>query len=154
MTADEQGRITVTSLDVAEKFGKAHKHVLSAVESLEIPDDFRRANFSAFLIETPMPRGRGVRTYPAYAMTRDGFSLLVMGFTGKKAMEWKVRYIQAFNAMEAELKRREEVRLKAQAEQALVFQGNLRPLKIELTWIQDCILSCVPDHPEYFRAKI
>ena len=38
--------------------------------------------------------------YPAYIMNRDGFSLLVMGFTGKKALEWKVKYIQAFNAME------------------------------------------------------
>lgn len=117
LTADETGRITVTSLDVAEKFGKAHGDVLKAIQALEIPDDFMSGNFSLFMVERPMPRG-GVRTYPAYSMTRDGFALLVMGFTGKKAMEWKVRYIQAFNAMEAELRRREEARLKAQAEQA------------------------------------
>lgn len=71
---------------MAEKFGKSHKHILRDIDALEIPDDFRTAHFRAFLVETPMPRGRGVRTNPAYEMTRDGFSLLVMGFTGKKAM--------------------------------------------------------------------
>lgn len=45
------------------------------------------------------------KTYPEYLMNRDGFSLLVMGFTGKKALEWKIKYIQAFNAMEEELRR-------------------------------------------------
>lgn len=119
MTADEQGRITVTSLDVAEKFGKSHRDVLKAIDSLELPEDFTSANFCAFVVERPMPRGGGVRRDRAYTMTRDGFALLVMGYTGQKAMEWKVRYIQAFNAMEAELKRREEARLKAQAEQAM-----------------------------------
>lgn len=44
------------------------------------------------------------KTYPEYLMNRDGFSLLVMGFTGKKALEWKIKYIQAFNAMEEELR--------------------------------------------------
>lgn len=44
------------------------------------------------------------KTYPEYLMNRDGFSLLVMGFTGRKALEWKIKYIQAFNAMEKELR--------------------------------------------------
>lgn len=117
LTADEAGRITVTSLDVAEKFGKAHKNVLRDIEALEIPEDFMSAHFRAYMVEKPMPRG-GVRLDPAYEMTRDGFALLVMGFTGKKAMEWKVRYIQAFNAMETELRRRTEERLRSQAEKA------------------------------------
>ena len=47
------------------------------------------------------------QTYPAFLMTRDGFTLLAMGFTGKKALEWKIRYIQAFNEMERKLKEQE-----------------------------------------------
>lgn len=112
LTADDTGRITVTSLDVAEKFGKAHCNVLKAIEAAEIPGDFMSRNFRRYMVEKPMPRG-GVRLDPAYEMTRDGFSLLVMGFTGKKAMEWKVRFLEAFNAMETELRRRVEEQLRS-----------------------------------------
>lgn len=49
------------------------------------------------------------QTYPAFLMTRDGFTLLAMGFTGKKALEWKIRYIQAFNEMERKLKEQENL---------------------------------------------
>lgn len=89
-----------TSLLVAEKFGKRHKNVLQAIEKLECSGEFNRLNFQpiSYLDEYG-------RTQPMYEMTRDGFSLLTMGFTGKKAMEWKERYISCFNRMEQEIRR-------------------------------------------------
>lgn len=94
------GQPCTTSLDVAEKFGKSHKHVLDAIRDLisELPDDFTGPNFR--LSEYTDPTGRKL---PMYNLTRDAFSLLAMGFTGKAALAWKVRYIEAFNTMEAEL---------------------------------------------------
>ena len=85
----------VSSVQVAKHFGKQHKNVIRAIEQLEIPKEFNRLNFEPVEYEDKKGEKR-----PAYLMTRDGFTLLVMGFTGPKAMEWKLRYIQAFNAME------------------------------------------------------
>jgi len=91
-----------TSLNVAEVFGKPHKDVLRAIENLEIPDDLRERNFAPTSNRAPMPNG-GFRDVPLYTLTRDGFTILVMGFTGPKAMKFKLAYIEAFNRMEAEL---------------------------------------------------
>lgn len=55
---------------MAEKFGKTHKYVLEKIEALEVPEDFMSANFSAYMVEHPMPRG-GFAQDPAYEMTRD-----------------------------------------------------------------------------------
>lgn len=92
------GVLTVSSLQVAKDFGKQHKDVLEKITAL-------RAENSAvtkMFIESTYKAGTG-KTYKCYDMTRDGFSLLVMGFTGKKALEWKLRYIEAFNSMEKQL---------------------------------------------------
>lgn len=94
--------LMVSSLDVAEHFSKRHDNVVRAIKSLDIPKDLRALNFEETSIEVEQPNG-GYRKTLAYNMARDGFVLLVMGFTGKEAMQWKIRYIQAFNAMEAEL---------------------------------------------------
>lgn len=99
------GLPVVSTLIVAEHFGKEHKNVLRLVESIipEIGPELCQLNFEPTSVQVHMPKG-GVRDVPAYHLTRDGFTLLAMGFTGKKALAWKVRYIQAFNAMEAELR--------------------------------------------------
>jgi Rha family phage regulatory protein len=87
-----------TSLKVAEVFEKSHRHVLRDIESLEIPEDFNRTNFG--LINYTDKQGR---TQKAYQMTKDGFTLLAMGYTGEKAMKFKIAYINAFNKMEQAL---------------------------------------------------
>lgn len=99
------GRAVTTSLKIAEVFGKQHKHVLDAIRKLEAPEDFTGPNFR--LSEFTDSTGRKL---PMYQITRDGFTLLAMGFTGKKAMQFKIAYIAAFNAMEAELKNRSSIR--------------------------------------------
>jgi Rha family phage regulatory protein len=87
-------------LDVARHFEKQHKDVLRSIGNItaDLPAEFGERNFTPTSYQT----GQG-KTHPAYNLTRDGFSLLAMGFTGAKAMKWKVRYIQAFNAMEEKL---------------------------------------------------
>lgn len=89
----------VSSLDVAETFEKRHADVLRDIEELGCSKDFRERNFalSKYLIEN------NKRSYPMYYMTRDGFTILVMGYTGEKAMRFKEAYIKQFNAMEKAL---------------------------------------------------
>ena len=88
-------RVVVSSLDVADKFIKDHKNVIRDIQALECSDDFKRLNFEP----SDYVDIQGV-TQPCYAMTRDGFSFLVMGFTGKAAARFKEIYIKAFNDME------------------------------------------------------
>lgn len=93
-----------TSRVVAEKFGKRHADVLRSIENTakDLPEEFSQRNFASaiYLDAQGKPREQ-------YQLTRDGFTLITMGFTGKAAMEWKIRFIEAFNAMEAELRARE-----------------------------------------------
>ena len=92
------GQITTTSNQVAEHFGKRHADVIRAIRKLDAPKEFTERNFA--LSEFTDSTGR---VLPAYRLTRDGFTLLAMGFTGKEAMQWKVAYLTAFNQMEAQL---------------------------------------------------
>lgn len=92
---------TTSSKVLADTFGKAHKDVIRAINNLEIPADFRERNFAPSRYHSKNKNGQ---ILPAYEITRDGFTLLAMGFTGSKALKFKLQYIQAFNAMEAKLK--------------------------------------------------
>lgn len=96
------GKAVTTSLKIAEVFEKEHKSVLRTIENLEIPEDFRKRNFAPSGYQAQNGLGKTVN-YKMYLLTRDGFTLLAMGFTGKRAMQFKLAYIAAFNAMEAEL---------------------------------------------------
>jgi Rha family phage regulatory protein len=87
-----------TSMHVAEVFGKTHANILLALRNLSAPDIFNRFNFKAI----EFLDGRG-RTQQGVEMTRSGFTILAMGMQGKKAMDWKLKYMAAFDAMEAKL---------------------------------------------------
>ena len=91
-------QIVVSSKDIAEHFGKQHKHVLEIIREILVAEN----SATKFYHETTH-QNRG-KDYKAYLMNRDGFSLLAMGFTGKKALQWKLKYIEAFNEMEETLK--------------------------------------------------
>ena len=99
MTRD--GTIMCSSLDVAERFGKQHKNVIQAIELLEIPEELHRLNFQPMFHNVSIGNG-ATRQSKHYDMTRDGFTWLVMGFTGAAAMHWKICYTNAFNTMEKE----------------------------------------------------
>lgn len=90
----------VTSLDVAETFGKEHYHVIEDIR--EIASKISTPEFSGLFYETEYKASNGKKN-PMYYMNRDGFTLLVMGYTGEKAMQFKMAYIKQFNAMEKAL---------------------------------------------------
>lgn len=90
----------VTSLDVAETFEKEHKHVLEDIR--KIYSTLSTAEISALFYEADYKASNGKKN-PMYYMNRDGFTLLIMGYTGEKAMKFKLAYINQFNAMEQAL---------------------------------------------------
>lgn len=99
--ADMEDTARADSLQVARIFEKQHKDVLETIRRITSPnsglsEDFNQRNFR--LVKYTDAKGE---KRPAYAMTRDGFTLLAMGFTGKKAMQFKEAYIKRFNEMES-----------------------------------------------------
>lgn len=94
----QNGEPVASSRQIAESFGKEHKDTLESIRQILAAEN--SATKSMFYETTFENRGK---QYPMYLMNRDGFSLLVMGFTGKAALEWKLKYIQAFNEMEKKL---------------------------------------------------
>jgi Rha family phage regulatory protein len=94
-------QVKTTSLDVAEFFGKRHSHILRAIENLECSPEFTSAHFWAHA-ET-IQAGAVQRESKYYEMTKDGFTFLVMGFTGKRAAQFKEAYINRFNELETAL---------------------------------------------------
>ena len=113
----------VSSLDIAEHFCKQHKNVLAAIHktALECPPEFNELNFKP--VEYADLKGE---MRPMYQLSRDGFTLLAMGFAGKKALAWKLRYIEAFNAME-----------KALLEQKALIAANPKPDPLDY-WDRSC----------------
>lgn len=103
---NQEGSLVVSSREVAENFGKGHDNVIKAIENyIETLKDTDSSKLSFLFIESKYTteNANGVY-YKEYLITRDGFTLLAMGFTGKKALEWKLKYIEAFNNMENALK--------------------------------------------------
>jgi Rha family phage regulatory protein len=103
--ASDGEQLLTTSQQVAAVFGKRHDHVIDKVRALmrELPEEFNAPNFRVVAYRDAKGESR-----VSYQMTRDGFTLLAMGFTGKKALAFKVAYINAFNAMAAYIKNQRE----------------------------------------------
>ncbi|WP_165653784.1 Rha family transcriptional regulator, partial [Sutterella wadsworthensis] len=96
---------TVLSTNIADVFGKRHDHVLRDIESiLKTTPEERLNNFIKIDIEKPANLGNGVVKYRAYALTKEGFTFLAMGFTGTKAAQFKWAYIDEFKRMEEALR--------------------------------------------------
>ena len=96
----KEQQVVTTSLQVAETFEKQHKHVLDSLDEL-----MGVAENSADLFwEDTYIHPQNKQSYRMIFMNRDGFTLLAMGFTGKKALEFKLKYIKAFNDMESHIK--------------------------------------------------
>ena len=103
----KDSQVVTTSLRVAEIFSRRHSDVLQSIKNLDCSDGFRERNFS-FTLKPKELHGSVARQDPYYLITRDGFTFLVMGFTGKTAAKYKEAYIRAFNEMEAKLRRQQE----------------------------------------------
>jgi Rha family phage regulatory protein len=101
----KDGGVFATSRDVAEFFEKEVKHVHEAIKNMVAKEPKLASTFfRPFKI-----KDLSGESISHYEMTRDGFTLLAMGFTGTKALQWKLRYIEAFSAMEAQLRQQQMV---------------------------------------------
>ncbi|MDY7990656.1 Rha family transcriptional regulator [Paenibacillus polymyxa] len=107
----QKGQAVTDSLTVAEAFGKEHRRVMQDIRELPCSDDFRLHHF----VQSDYTNGQG-RPTPKYLMTEQGFTMLVMGYTGPKAMEFKERYITEFH------------RLREQIQTAAVDTSQLSPI--------------------------
>jgi Rha family phage regulatory protein len=91
------GQVVVSSRQIAENFEKRHDSILRDIENMA--KNITPQNCGMLFIQSEY-KNENNRMFKEYLLTRDGFSLLVMGFTGQKALEWKLKYIEAFNKME------------------------------------------------------
>ena len=99
ITKTEDGKLVVSSRRVADDFKKRHSDVIEKIQQQKK----KKKSVMSMFIKSSYKAGTG-KKYKEYLLTRDGFSLLVMGFNGREALEWKLKYIEAFNAMERKLK--------------------------------------------------
>ena len=95
VTVNKDNTATTTTLKIAETFGKRHDNVIRKLESLDLPKSFNALNF-----EASGYTDKSGKKNTMYNVTRDGMVFLTMGFTGKKAANFKIAYIEAFNKME------------------------------------------------------
>lgn len=109
------------SLLVAEKFGKTHDNVLKAIRNI-VDGGVVKNNETPMFVESTYFNQQNGQDYPLFVMNRDGFTLLAMGFTGKRALQFKLDYIAAFNAMENELRKPKSL------SQLEILQGSVNAL--------------------------
>lgn len=126
----------VNSRDVADAFGKEHRNVLRDIDNLLKNIDCPILSSGLFRLSM-MPDGQGIdrRTFD---MTRDGFALLAMGFTGSKALQFKLQFIEAFNTMERALER-----VRAESSNA-ISAAEMAVLKGDLAALTDLVLEAKP----------
>lgn len=140
-------QVVVSSRQVAEKFGKEHKHVLDSVREI-----LKAENSAVRFFQENMYKVEGNnKSYPEYLMNRDGFTLLAMGFTGKDALQWKLKYIAAFNKMEELLKEQEVIPkdLPAALRMAAEIAEKAQALQIENTQQKQIINEMQPKASYY-----
>lgn len=139
---NNNGVPTVSSREVAEDFEKRHDSVLRNIDSL-MQEIQPPQNCGRYFLPSSYADRKGEQR-KEYLMTRDGFSLLAMGFTGAKALEWKLKYIEAFNKMENSLKQElktQELKIKQDRATAMLLNAQSRMIKTLLSNTKDKNLS-------------
>ena len=137
----QNGEPVASSRDVAKRFGKEHKDVLRAIKSITA----QNCAVTQMFYQSEYTAGTG-KKYPMYLMNRDGFSLLAMGFTGKEAVQWKLKYIEAFNQMEKQLA--------AQHKEQRAVQTANRTILSEQQAVQDANIQSAIDRVIEARKKL
>jgi Rha family phage regulatory protein len=114
----EHGKPMTSSVNIAEVFEKSHKNVLQSIEGVRsvVPEEWDRLNFQPISY-----RDSSNREQPAYLLTRAGFAMTALGFTGKKALEFRRAYVDKFEEMSAKLHEKEMLKV----ERAYVEQKYL-----------------------------
>ena len=104
----ENKQVVTSSLEISKSFGKQHYHVIRDIENIQ--KDI--SNFGEMFYKGKYKDSYN-RNQKYYLINRDGFTLLVMGFNGKQALEWKIKYINAFNKMEKQIQKIVESRIRS-----------------------------------------
>ncbi|WP_276804608.1 Rha family transcriptional regulator [Lactobacillus hominis] len=120
------------SLTVAEAFDKKHKHVLESIDK-KINSAENSAQFQKMFLETTYQDASG-KSNRMYYMNRDGFTFIAMGFTGRKADEFKLKYIQAFNEMEEHIREQSERPKLMQKERIEIAKQNAKTKQASLLY--------------------
>lgn len=125
---NQNGNLVVSSREVAENFEKRHDNVVRDIENLIENEPLKNEELKYFIPGTFNHRGN---EYKEYLLTRDGFSLLVMGFTGSKALGWKLKYIEAFNKMEKVIKNNTLITENLSPQLQLLIKMELKQAELE-----------------------
>jgi anti-repressor protein len=120
----EGDRVVVSSKDVARVFEKRHDNVMRDIYGLNCSSEYRLLNFEETIQTVAIPKG-AMREDKFYLMTRDGFVLLVMGYTGDRAMRFKEAYIREFNRMEEDLRNKSAFKVPTTFKDALLLAAKL-----------------------------
>ena len=136
----KESNIVTNSLLVAEKFNKDHKSVLRKIETLISQLEDGAILRSPLLFEKSVYINEQNKNQPMYYINRDGFTLLAMGFTGKEALEWKLKYIEAFNSMEERLRN------------PVLMDNRLEIAKLLIQAPESRVASIRALYPEYFST--
>lgn len=130
------GQAVVSSRYVSEVFNKEHKHVLDSIREIIKGVD---ENSADLFIESNYQHPQNKQWYPEYMITRDGFTLLAMGFTGKEALQWKLKYIEAFNRMESYIREKQKPMC---IEDILIAQlQDMKAVKEQLTQVSNTAIE-------------
>lgn len=116
--------VRVRSIDIAKHFGKRHDHVMRDIERLSRDVNEESPNLgSECFVESKFINEMN-REYREYLMDVKGFSLLAMGFTGKRALSWKLKYIEAFDKMAALLQVKSRGAMEALSEAVAALESD------------------------------
>ncbi|XZH63339.1 ORF6C domain-containing protein [Clostridium perfringens] len=153
--SNQNGQVVVSSRLIAKDFEKQHKHVLDSIE--EIKKGVAEKSADLF-IESQYQHPQNKQWYKEYLMTRDGFTVLAMGFNGTKALQWKLKYIEAFNKMEQALKEQRKPTsaidlFEAQVQVFKEVKGEVQEVKNELKEFQED-LPLIGAEPEELQKVV
>lgn len=142
--SNHDGILTVSSRQVAEDFEKRHCDTLEVIDRL-----ISQMNSTEKSVQYFIPteyRDVSGKANKEYLLTRDGFSLLVMGFTGQKALEWKLKYIEAFNKMEDHIRNQQ----KPMCLEDVLIQSlqEMKAVKLQLSQISSTVIEAKHDAQE------
>lgn len=128
----QNGEPVASSRQIADSFEKRHDHVMRDIDTIkkDVP------NFGEMFFETEAPDSYG-RPQRTYLMNRDGFTLLAMGFTGKAALEWKLKYIAAFNEMEKKLSTPQMPKLSKEMQALFLLDNRTQQQEQRLTALEN-----------------
>ena len=133
---NDKGVDVTTSSIVAEIFGKRHSNVLRDIKNLNCSKQFSQLNFELMVVMKELPQGGTTRS-EYFEMTKDGFSFLVMGYSGEKAGQFKEAFINEFNKREEMLKSEDYILARSQE----ILQNRLRLAEQKLAIAQTTIVE-------------